>query len=117
MIHSLIFLTVPPESSSNPPEIVDATKSSVALAWARPKEDGGSHITGYYIEYREVSTDKWERYETQISTTMYTLTGLIPEKEYQFRVIARNDIGESEPGPPSDTVFCKDPFGMWQFSL
>uniref|UniRef100_A0A8C9VIQ7 Uncharacterized protein n=1 Tax=Scleropages formosus TaxID=113540 RepID=A0A8C9VIQ7_SCLFO len=45
---------------------------------------------------------------------MYTLSGLTPEKEYHFRVIAKNDIGESEPGPASDSVICKDPFGRWQ---
>lgn len=44
---------------------------------------------------------------------MYTVTGLVPDAEYQFRVIAQNDIGESEPGPASEPVVCKDPFGKY----
>uniref|UniRef100_A0A1A8V9L7 Connectin n=1 Tax=Nothobranchius furzeri TaxID=105023 RepID=A0A1A8V9L7_NOTFU len=50
----------PPEASSTPPEIMDVTKSSVALAWSRPKDDGGSAITDKEIvESRkyEMSTD------------------------------------------------------------
>ena len=100
-----------PEASSTPPEVMDVTKNSAALAWTKPKDDGGSLITGYFIEYKEVSSDKWVRHETKVTSTMYTLSGLTTDAEYQFRVIAVNDIGEGEAGPASDSVICKDPFG------
>lgn len=109
--YNLFKLIGPPEPPSNPPEILDVTKSSVALAWGRPKYDGGSAITGYFIELREAGTEKWKRHETQITTTMYTLSGLTPDKEYHFRIVAKNEIGESDPGPSSDSIICKDPFG------
>lgn len=106
-----MFKTGVPEASSTPPEIMDVTKSSADLAWIKPKDDGGSRIIGYFIEYKELSSDQWVRHETRVTSTMYTLSGLTPDAEYQFRVIAVNDIGESEPGPASDSVICKDPFG------
>lgn len=90
---------------------MDVTKSSVALAWSRPKDDGGSAITGYFVEYKMVSCDIWSRHETTIASTMFTLPGLTPDSEYQFRIFAVNSIGESEAGPVSDSVTCKDPFG------
>ena len=90
---------------------MDITKSSVALGWSRPKDDGGSAITGYFIEYKEVSSEKWSRYETKITSTMFTLPGLTPDADYQFCIVAVNEIGESQPGPVSDPVTCKDPFG------
>lgn len=90
---------------------MDVTKSSVALAWSRPKDDGGSAITGYFVEYKMVSSDVWSRHETKITSTMFTLPGLTPDLEYQFRMFAVNSIGESEAGPVSDPVTCKDPFG------
>lgn len=91
---------------------MDVTKSTVALSWARPRDDGGSRITGYFVERREVSTEKWVRHnKTHITTTMYNVTGLIPDAEYMFRIVAQNDIGKSEPGPISESVVCKDPFG------
>lgn len=90
---------------------MDATKSSVALAWSRPKDVGGSAIIGYFVEYKTVCSDTWSRHEHKITSTMFTLSGLSPESEYQFRIFAVNNIGESEAGPVSDSVTCKDPFG------
>lgn len=108
----LVISPGPPEPPSNPPEIMDVTKSTVALSWARPRDDGGSRVTGYFVDRREVSTEKWVRHnKTHITTTMYNVTGLIPDAEYMFRVVAQNDIGKSEPGPISESVVCKDPFG------
>lgn len=116
MYFPLIFPD-PPEPPSNPPEVLDVTKSSVSLSWSRPKDDGGSRVTGYYIERKETSTDKWVRHnKTQITTTMYTVTGLVPDAEYQFRIIAQNDVGLSETSPASEPVVCKDPFGKESFS-
>lgn len=93
---------------------MDITKSSVALAWSRPKDDGGSAITGYFVEYKVVSAETWSRNEMKIVSTMFTQSGLTPDADYQFRVVAVNSIGESEPGPMSDPVTCKDPFGEFQ---
>lgn len=110
----ILFFTGPPEPPSNPPEIMDVTKTTVSLSWARPRDDGGSRVTGYYVERREVSTEKWVRHnKTHITTTMFNVTGLIPNAEYIFRVVAQNDIGQSEPGPASEPVICKDPFGVY----
>lgn len=94
---------------------MDITKSSVALAWSRPKDDGGSAITGYFVEYKVVSSETWSRNEMKIVSTMFTQSGLTPDADYQFRVVAVNSIGESEPGPMSDPVTCKDPFGEFSF--
>ncbi len=107
----MFFKLGPPEPSSTPPEIMDVTKSSVALAWSRPKDDGGSAITGYFVEYKVVSAETWSRHQTKITSTMFTLPGLTPDADYQFRIVAVNNIGESEAGPVSDPVTCKDPFG------
>lgn len=96
---------------------MDVTKSSVALAWSRPKDDGGSSITGYFIEYKLVSTETWSRHETKIGSTMFTLPGLTPDAEYHFRIVAVNNIGESKAGPVSDPVTCKDPFGECPFLI
>lgn len=97
---------------------MDVTKTTVSLSWARPRDDGGSRVTGYYVERREVSTEKWVRHnKTHITTTMFNVAGLIPNAEYMFRVVAQNDIGQSEPGPASESVVCKDPFGVLYYLM
>ena len=90
---------------------MDVTKSSVALAWVKPKYDGGSAITGYFIEHKLVSVETWTRHTVAVSSTMFTLSGLTPDAEYSFRIVAANAIGQSEAGPASEPVTCKDPFG------
>lgn len=47
---------------------------------------------------------------------MYTVTGLVPDAEYQFRIIAQNEVGLSETSPASEPVVCKDPFGKERVS-
>uniref|UniRef100_A0A3B4TFH2 Protein kinase domain-containing protein n=1 Tax=Seriola dumerili TaxID=41447 RepID=A0A3B4TFH2_SERDU len=69
---------------------MDVTKSSVALAWSRPKDDGGSAITGYFVEYKVVSTESWSRHETKITSTMFTLPGLTPDKEIATLNLAKH---------------------------
>ncbi|KAK5920276.1 hypothetical protein CgunFtcFv8_024102 [Champsocephalus gunnari] len=99
-----------PEALITAPEIMDVTKSSVALAWVKPKYDGGSAITGYFIEHKLVSVETWTRHTVAVSSTMFTLSGLTPDAEYSFRIVAANAIGQSEAGPASELVTCKDPF-------
>ncbi|KAG9271845.1 titin-like [Astyanax mexicanus] len=96
-----------------PPQMVaitDVTKNSVSLAWTKSKHDGGSRITGYVLEAQKKGTDQWT-HVTTVKSLDFTVKNLNENAEYHFRVIAVNDIGESEPGPVSESVTCKDPFG------
>lgn len=44
------------------------------------------------------------------------MTGLIPDKEYKFRVTAVNAEGESDPLSMDHSVLIKNPFGKSKFS-
>lgn len=37
----------------------DITRDAVTLTWYEPDEDGGSPITGYWVERFDPETDKW----------------------------------------------------------
>lgn len=40
-------------------EASDIAKDAVTLTWYEPDEDGGSPITGYWVERFEPDADKW----------------------------------------------------------
>lgn len=39
----------------------EVTKESVSLIWNEPDEDGGSPVTGYWVERFDPDLDKWIR--------------------------------------------------------
>ena len=108
----IIHLSDPSYPPDKPgiPQVMDSSKSSVTLHWSRPMYDGGSHIIGYSVDYRELSRAEAELENApddvdwtnaigskQLRTNTYTITGLSQSKFYQFRVKAHNEIGASKP--------------------
>ena len=92
-------------------EINEACKDRVFLAWTRPREDGGSRITGYFVERREAGSERWIRVNKVLITNLsYVVQGLVEHAEYQFRVIAVNNVGEGEPSDPTEIIASEDPF-------
>lgn len=53
------FLTAPPGPPT--PKVTDCTKSTVDLEWIPPLIDGGSKVTGYFVEYKEEGQEEWEK--------------------------------------------------------
>jgi len=43
------------------PRCIDSSDESITIAWGKPRHDGGSPITGYVIEKRLTSEDKWTK--------------------------------------------------------
>uniref|UniRef100_H2YLF2 Titin n=1 Tax=Ciona savignyi TaxID=51511 RepID=H2YLF2_CIOSA len=90
-------------------EIVDVTKSSVALQWRKPDIDGGSKILGYVIESLEKDQNKWMKRIT-VKEPQASITNLKEGQEYAFRVIALNEVGASDPREASSLVLIRDTF-------
>jgi len=65
--------------------------TSANLTWAAPTNNGGSPITSYLVEYKQVSATTWS--STTSTTTSKTITGLVTGNSYDYRVSAANAIG------------------------
>nr|CAD7393168.1 unnamed protein product [Timema cristinae] len=101
--------TVP--STPGTPEPVDWSQNHVDLVWKEPVSDGGSPIIGYIVEKKDKYSMMWEKaVETNVGTPQAVVHGLIEGNEYQFRVIAVNKAGQSEPGDASKNFTAKPRF-------
>uniref|UniRef100_A0A3B3DJI0 Titin n=1 Tax=Oryzias melastigma TaxID=30732 RepID=A0A3B3DJI0_ORYME len=87
--------------------LTDVTKTSATLAWEKPEHDGGSRIGGYLIEMLPKGTDKWG-VATNTKTCEGNVTGLTAGAEYQFRIVAYNEKGKSEPRVLAAPVIASD---------
>ena len=73
----------------------------VALSWRAPTSSGGSPISQYIVQYSP-SAGRWITSTTVGSnTTTATVSGLLANRSYSFRVLAVNDMGN---GPVSRVV-------------
>ncbi|XP_026061908.1 receptor-type tyrosine-protein phosphatase F isoform X9 [Carassius auratus] len=78
--------------------VTETTATSVTLTW----DSGNPEPVSYYIiQYRAKSSDTSFQEVDGVATTRYSIGGLSPYSEYEFRVMAVNNIGR---GPPSDPV-------------
>lgn len=105
-----IFLcfTVKPDAPE-PPKADRITKDSVTLSWRPPRSDGGSKLKGYILQKRLKGDDNWDDVNSiPISGNVYTVPNLKEGAEYQFRVIAVNDVGNSEPSKPSANILIEE---------
>ncbi|XP_033491394.2 titin-like [Epinephelus lanceolatus] len=76
------------------PEAVVITRDKITLQWAKPKYDGGSTITGYVVEKKELPDGRWMKANfTNVIETEFTVTGLTGGQGYEFRVTAKNGAG------------------------
>lgn len=80
------------------PQVIKVGKNYVDLRWEAPDTDGGSRITGYIIEKREIGSAIWMKCNDYNSTDLeYTVLHLIEKGDYEFRIFAVNAAGRSDP--------------------
>jgi len=77
--------------------VYDETVNSVKIAWHPPDDDGGSPVMGYVIQARSPTISDWiDKIEiTDPDITMAKVSDLKERQSYEFRIMARNDRGNS----------------------
>lgn len=102
-----------PGKPEGPLEVSNVHKEGCKLKWDKPKDDGGLPITGYVVEKQDVSTGRWVPAGfVDADKTDLELTGLEPNKKYNFRVKAVNEEGESEPLETDTATLAKNPYDV-----
>uniref|UniRef100_A0A0N5C6U2 non-specific serine/threonine protein kinase n=1 Tax=Strongyloides papillosus TaxID=174720 RepID=A0A0N5C6U2_STREA len=107
----LISVVDKPGPPEPPIDLNKVTKRSIQFSWKEPKDDGGSPIIGYHVEYQEIGSNYWEKVSELIVTTQYNVRGLEHDQKYRFKITAENVVGISEPYI-TEPITAKDPFNV-----
>ncbi|CAL8256023.1 unnamed protein product [Merluccius merluccius] len=98
-IHTTAQISV--KALPKPPDsllVTETTATSVTLTW----DSGNPEPVSYYvIQYHSKLSINGHQEVDGVATTRYSIGGLSPYSEYEFQVIAVNNIGR---GPPSGAV-------------
>ncbi|XP_074662623.1 protein Obscurin-like [Tubulanus polymorphus] len=80
------------------PMIMELGPSAVELSWkeAKSKTSTDEAIT-YILEMKEGSSGQWKEYKTDLTETHLRIANLGYDKDYMFRVRAKNEHGVSDP--------------------
>ena len=103
-----------PSAPQGPLEATETTPTAITLQWKPPKDDGGSKIQKYVLEKKPKGSNKWQHVPVNIAPdeTEATARNLDEGQEYDFRVMAVNQNGESEPLVTTEGIKAKYPFGL-----
>jgi len=81
---------------------------TMVLRWAASEVDGGSAITEYIVERREVGKKSWKQVGSSTSNNTYLeIKGLKKNCSFNFRISAKNVVGLSQPFIVEETVTTK----------
>ena len=90
--------------------VAQTTSTSVTLAWFTDTAEPVSFIVEYRPSRRMPGSDQWMTMN-DIATIEHTVSGLQPFTEYQMRVIAVGEAGNSDPSDPIEVRTLKAPPG------
>uniref|UniRef100_A0A8D2NHN1 Myomesin-1 n=1 Tax=Zonotrichia albicollis TaxID=44394 RepID=A0A8D2NHN1_ZONAL len=92
--------------------VLESVRDSMVLGWKQPEAIGGTEITGYYVNYREVVDGvpgKWKEANIKaVADRAYRIENLKENMVYQFQVAAANLAGVGAPSKPSKSFKCEE---------
>ena len=82
------------------------------VSWSPPQDDGGTPVTSYIVERKDVTRSSWIRVnEVSRDTLTCRAPKLVEGNEYIFRVSAVNDIDQGPATETTEALTAKCPFG------
>jgi predicted phage tail protein len=87
-----------PDAPQGPLTVKNVTDKSATITWQKPKNDGGSAITGYLIKRRDVKRPVWVKCgRVGPDTFAINIKDLVEGCQYAVQVFAENSEGLSAP--------------------
>lgn len=102
----------PPSAPTGPFEANETSPDSITLSWNLPKDSGGLPLERFIIEKRLKNSDRWQKVSSNINPkdNKMTVRNLTRGCDYDFRIVAVNELGESDPLMTSAPIRAEFPF-------
>ena len=113
---SMWFLHTDKPSAPQNLSVTEVTSESCVFHWETPADNGGCEIKQYVIEKREANRRSWNKVGTVVTLEM-TITKLVKNTTYVFRVAAENEVGVGEFAELPEPVTAKETFSESCLSL
>ena len=85
--------------------VATVTDRTVQLTWQQPADTGTATITAYRIEVSTNGGTNWASLSSVSgTTTLFTHMGAMAGRQYHYRVVATNSVGD---GPPSNIAMVR----------
>ncbi|NXT56485.1 TITIN protein, partial [Pluvianellus socialis] len=82
-------------------QVSEVRSDSCYLTWMEPEDDGGSVITNYVVERKDVASAQWVAISSSSKKRSHMAKYLMEGTQYLFRVAAENQFGR---GPYVETL-------------
>lgn len=109
MVCTVLDKPLPPRNL----EVTSITAETAELQWAAPEDDGGSAITHYVTEKKNLQRNTWQEIGKPTDCQLHVVD-LHDQNKYLFRVSAVNGVGASEPCELAEPVTAKNPFSKYK---
>jgi len=87
------------------------TYSDVMMLYLQ--DNGGKPVSHYVVEKKDKKSGVWSPVSRFCRSPSLDVTGLDEGEQYEFRVSAVNDLGQSEPLVTDKPIIAKHQFGAW----
>ncbi|XP_072308252.1 immunoglobulin-like and fibronectin type III domain-containing protein 1 [Eucyclogobius newberryi] len=93
-------------------ELIENTSGTVTLSWTPSPDEKRDNRLHYAVSKRDSFKRTWRTVADNLYNNRFTVIDILPGREYNFRVYAKNDMGHSVPcvSPPFQTKKDKEKF-------
>lgn len=95
-MHFLFFFVFDPRPLG-PVELEQNVQGTVTITWAPSPDEKRDDRLYYMVMKRDFIKQTWQTMVDRLFNNKFTVINILPGREYNFRVFAKNDIGLSEP--------------------
>jgi hypothetical protein len=99
-----------PEPIREKPTITDIGPAAIQLSWFPPLRRTNTPLT-YIVEEKNPAAEDWQVVAKDLEDTALDIENLVPDRDYMYRVIVKNEFGKSEPSP---AVVAHQNLGRWR---